>query len=462
MGISRIDKLIHESAGRSESLSHSTSSRSITFQILVGNETTDKAALMAHAAVSLALRSFTGPIHIYLGSARAAALYPGTQGLREELLELERRYGTSGRVKVVNGEPDGDLPTLRICQASGPGLLADAAGWISGINCALPAGVTAEIPAATFAVACVFARIFKATLLGRADDGSAWKFDVLNFQTVEGAPQDYTRQFVNLGKIGILGAGALGSAFSYVLNLSGWTAEADIIDFDFYEEPNHETSLLVGLQDVRQYPKKAERLAALLSERGPVKAKPIVTKITSQSAELVADRDFFICGVDNSETRRELDGVRACLLNAGVGGTAQDAGHVLLSRHLTADKRLSDIYPVTKGASGKSASQQNIPTDLQNECSRLQYESTSLAAPFIALASGSLLAASCAQKVLKIDVPVNYLKLDLFGVQAAMDARLTERVVMPEGLPVELVNETEIPALKDRAIGVPSPDWRLK
>ncbi|MNL74292.1 hypothetical protein D3C87_1999070 [compost metagenome] len=56
-------------------------------------------------------------------------------------------------------------------------------------------------------------------------------------------------------------------------------------------------------------------------------------------------------------------------------------------------------------------------------CSRLNYESASLAAPFIALAAGALLTVACAREALKVHARVNYIKIDLFGYQQAMDIR---------------------------------------
>lgn len=425
MSVSRIDKMIFETSGVT-SLLESTERRNVTFQIVVGDDTTTKSAMLAHAAVSIALRSLTGPIHLYIGNAIGLR----ELSLAEELLEVERLYDSSRRVKVMEGEPDQTITTIRLGSAKGAGLLADAAGWVAGINKMMSPNAMAEAPAACFAVACVFAKIFKEVVLGKPISQESWSFDLFNLVLNPTGGDAHVSLPVDFGDLGLLGAGALGSSFSFVLSLTNWKGRVDIIDFDKYEEPNHETTLLIGRRDVLQSPKKAERLSEVLNRHASIAASPHTVRVDHKSPELIVTRDIFVCVVDNSETRRILDHVNAgVLLNSGVGGTAYDAGHVLTTRHGPDDLMLSAYYTDDEGNVIRASDKDQIPVEFQDECSRLNYRSVSLAAPFIALASGALLAAACAREACKVRNPVNYVKIDLFGYQQAMDIRRPQRMI---------------------------------
>lgn len=426
MPISRIDKMIHERIGaENQELGKSGERRNLPFQIIMEAEVREKTAVMCHAAVSLALRSFNGPIPIHGLNENAVALglYEGITNLRDELKEVARLYGAPDRLEFRSDSPKENLPSLRLGNAQGPGLIADAAGWVAGINQSLPEGAPAEVPACLFAVACAFTRIFASTVLGAKDKNTSWLFDVMNLETVKEAPANCTSTAINFGRMGILGAGAIGNAVAYGLFLSRWKGIVDVIDYDLYEEPNNETSLLIGIPDVLAAHPKAKRLAEIIS-RGDIQAIPHEKEINAESSELRIRRDVFICGVDNSPTRRELDHAASDLiLNAGVGGTALDAGHVLLSIHGADDPLLSTLYaedPPKRVTTGKEKA---YPADFSDECSRLSYDSASLAAPFIALASGALLLACCAGHALKNESKRNYLKVDLLGFQSAIGER---------------------------------------
>jgi hypothetical protein len=150
-------------------------------------------------------------------------------------------------------------------------------------------------------------------------------------------------------------------------------------------------------------------------------------EVSSNSAELRERRDLFVCAVDNSETRRALDAVSApFIINAAVGGSRLDAGHVLMSRHGPDEATLSSLYP-DRGDGGGSNADDSAPQEVQDACSRVAYAGVSLAAPFIATAAAALAMTECGRRVLRDDTGPNYLKLDVFGKQQALQIERKRR-----------------------------------
>jgi hypothetical protein len=210
----------------------------------------------------------------------------------------------------------------------------------------------------------------------------------------------------------LLGAGAIGSAFGWLVSLDGSRARVAVVDHDAYEQPNEETSLTVGKADVLARHRKAAHLAARLRDAG-IDADPHDDRVDEHSPLLRWPWDVFVCAVDNVPTRRALDAVNArILVNAGVGGDADAAATVLWTRHGESDPRLSQIYSADHRDAHKPA---RIPKEVrQDECSRTLYEGVSMAAPFVALAAASLLIASCAHAALGMSVTPNEVEFDMF------------------------------------------------
>lgn len=174
--------------------------------------------------------------------------------------------------------------------------------------------------------------------------------------------------------------------------------------------------MLISRDDELRRGAKARALADLVGAGNAVRAEHVITDVSADSPVLAHNWDLFVCAVDNPETRRILDGLNvACLVNGGVGGSVRDAGHVLCSRHAPSDVPLSALYP-DRGIK-PTQRPQDAPTEIRDDCSRIAYQGVSMAAPFLGVASGALLLAVCAQWRLGLDVPANYLKLDLLGQQ---------------------------------------------
>ncbi len=416
MRVSRVDKLLNVRMA-APSLALSRQSRSVPLAIVLHDLEPVKRAVMAHVAATLALRCFTGPILVY-GDPRAVGVGSQHGTLGDQLLESAAAFGEAGRIQWRDGSPSSQ-PIIHIGGA-GAEFVANAAGWVAGVNTWLPGYLPAEVPASVFAVSCVFAQVFSKTLLG-GGHAHSWTFSVSDLAVGVDAPAAHTLASIECGQVGVLGAGAIGSAFAYTLWLSDWTAGLDILDGDSYDEPNLETTCLIGKDQVMRCRPKAAALAEA-STRSGLRASGRHVVVDRGSPELDIPRSTFVCAVDNPETRRILDSTSAgLLLNGAVGGAARDAGLVLFTRHGAADPLLSERYPERKVVAGPIDEAARVPVEIRDECSRVAYDGVATAAPFLATATAAMLAAACAE------VPPgapNYLKLDLFGRQDRVDRRL--------------------------------------
>jgi molybdopterin/thiamine biosynthesis adenylyltransferase len=420
MSVSRIDKLVHGHTG-APSLAQTRSSRNVQFNIVLHDIEPVKRAVMAHVATTLGLRCFTGPVWLY-DDPGATGIWPHRGPLRKLILESAAAYGHPERIRWTSGTPSEGI-TLHIGAEAGGEFVADAAGWVAGVNTELPKRLPAEVPASVFAVSCTFAQLFNKTLLGR-ERRHPWTFSVRDLAAGVDAPAAHTLAAIDCGQVAVLGAGAIGSAFAYTVWLSNWTASLDIYDRESYDEPNLETTCLIGNDHVVQCRPKAPALAEAASRPG-LRVAGHQVEIRRDSPELDIQRSTFVCAVDNPETRRILDSTRAdLLLNAAVGGAVLDAGQALFTRHGVADPALSKRYPERTPVATQNRPDARLPEEVQDDCSRVAYEGVATAAPFIATATAAMLAAACAE--IPPDAP-NYLKLDLFGLQDRVDRRFLAR-----------------------------------
>jgi hypothetical protein len=210
-----------------------------------------------------------------------------------------------------------------------------------------------------------------------------------------------------------IGAGAVGSGLAHVLRHSGWQGHVEFVDKQVYEEPNHETTMLISQQNARDCLRKAETLARLL-DSSTVTSHGVLATIDKHHPLLAQDWRALVVGVDNPQLRRALDDVSMPTYNAAVGGSREDAGHLLWSRHdsMVGDHLLSSLYPPELVETPDTST---APTDIVDECSRVAYANVSLAAPFLGLSAGALLAAGLARPGDAM-IP-NHFKLDLLGLQ---------------------------------------------
>lgn len=417
MAISRIDKIINERT-RSPSLAQSRDARGLRVNLVLSEIEPNKLAVMSHVATTLALRVFTGPVYLY-GNPDGPGVHGGTLG--SQLAQMATSFGAPERIRWNPGSRL-DGPTLFIGGTVGD-FIADAAGWVSGVNSPLPRDLPAEAPACVFAVSCAFAQLFNKSLFG-VDSPHPWTFSVRDLRVAPPAPPAYALTPIDFGRAAVLGAGAIGSAFAYTLWLSTWTGSLEIYDRDAYDEPNLETTCLIDQEHVVRCLPKAPALATAAKRRG-LHTTGYQVDITASSPELAAQRTTFVCAVDNPETRRLLDSVAAdILLNGAVGGSARDSGQVLFSRHGPTDPPLSVRYRERPAGDQVGIDAAHVPQEVEDACSRVAYEGVAAAAPFIATTTAAMLAAAC------VDIPEeapNYLKLDLFGLQDRVDSRRDPR-----------------------------------
>jgi hypothetical protein len=415
MSYSRISKLVFDVGTTSiDSLREAERQRAADFVIVVGDRPSSTALILARTATALALRCFGGKI-VVCAPATAARV---RDGVAREAAE----YGASDRLRIDSDYAATSAPCIGLGARVGDAF-ADASGWTAFVNILSESDLPAAAPAAVFATCCAFAKVFAARVLGRPASTEAWSFFMSTLEPREHTERTSTN--LDLGRIGLLGAGAIGSAFCFALMLSGWAVDLEIFDDDAYVEPNQETTFLIGLPEVLRGRRKALALAGILKDNG-IAARGRVVRVDAESELLRTRRDVFACAVDNAETRRALDAVNAAaLINAAVGGSAEDAGHVVCSRHLNSDLSLSSLYSGERGSD--PSARRAAPSEVRDDdCSRLAYNSVSMAAPFLGGAAGALLLAQCASIKSGLTLPINYIKLDLLNLQSKMQRELKQ------------------------------------
>lgn len=402
MNISRISKAVAEMR-RAEHFQEAEDVRNCDVDLILPGRLSATDRMIAQTVVALALRCFNGKIRVH------------TPALDAECVELmQRETAKVGPPQRLDIDPKqlGDWQiAVAACHPSAVSL--DASGWVSRINGKFAERTPAAAPAITFGSACAVAKLFNRAVLGktsRADE--QWDFSLLQFKT---GSEDSQRasQNTDLGRIGLLGAGAIGSAVGYVLSLTRWRGILEIIDPEVFEGPNLETCILANVTDVNRPMSKALSLGSVFTGH-PISAKPHQVRVEEGDNLLKEKWGTFICAVDNSPTRRILDDVTTdLLLNAGLGDSREDAGWVFWTRHTQTDPKLSSFYPAQKDAGPDTP----VPSEFREKCSRMAYQGVSLALPFVALAAGSLLAASLYQRAQNRLAEVGLLQMDLLGKQ---------------------------------------------
>ncbi len=428
--ISRLDKYVVETA-RLKSLNDAAKRRNQPICIVIGMNEPQKTAVMSRAATALALRSLKGPVKIYFqGSSWHGS--PLLAKLRDDFCAEAELCGAADRLNIDVGVPHNGH-SLHIGTNGVNGISVDAYGWTASINSNIQREQAAVAPAAIFAVCCGFAKLFSEAVIGNASQGKErWDFSLMNFSRLTQNEQEIrTCSNLNLGRIGLLGAGAIGAGFMFALIMSGWSAKVDIIDDDRYEEPNLETTMLTSKKAVLDCSFKAPHLSSIGELNPQLVCRPIKKRISGDSEELSQFRNLLVCTVDNTETRRILDSANVeAVLNGATGGTRLDSGHVLYSRHKRAvDPPLKNLYSVEGKEENTNAMDTDVPLEVaHDECSRIAYKGVSLAAPFMGLAVGSLLLAGCAHRVINAEPSINYLKLDLMGLQSKYQSELKKNI----------------------------------
>ncbi len=371
---------------------------------------------LVRSAVALTLRCFLGKTLVV---AEPGATLPAE--LVNEVKAEAAAYGETDRVSFVAAAHADRLVLGLGCSCAG--VFVDAHGWSVSVN-ELGPRLAPTAPAAAFAAAAGVAKLF-ASIIGRDSPvvHEAWTAPLLDLP----AGDDLWAEppIIELGRVIVIGAGAIGAGLGHVLRGSGWRGDVLYVDSQRYDEPNHETTLLISKDAAMRQRPKAATLARLVESRGIV-ARGVEEHIVENHPLLTEPAAALVCAVDNVDTRQLLDRTAAAVVfNAGVGGSRLDAGHVLWTRHDRETPPLSTLYRTSADPRGaRSGGPSDIVTD---ECSRFAYESVSLAAPFMGLAAGALLAAGLAQHALGMSAPTNYLKLDLLGLQRWSTRRVMRR-----------------------------------
>jgi len=423
MGINRTDKLVAGILGL-DSLSVAGDLRIRAVEIVVAERPLRHIRGMVHAVGCLLLRCFRGNVWIRGVDGHGERCLVVIETLAEKLREESFSHSGVDRI-VVGAAPTG---TIRI----GIGVLLDgaisidAAGWSIGVNQLLESREVAVAPAAAFAAACGVGKLFAVEVLGRSGVAvESWSFSLAGMHLLHNERGPDLAVISNLGRIGVLGAGAVGSAIGYILLQASFDVEVIVIDDDVYAEENLDTTLLLERATALKGLPKAKALSSSLSREG-LHASAHIERVERGSLILKQPFDSFICAVDNAESRRELDGSQAGLLiNAGVGGSSRDAGHVICSKHVAQSQPLSALYPPAIGNQPKVA-EEHLPREIRADlCSAVvdQYRGVAMAAPFIALTAASLTVAVAMRHSLGAVSGPLVMKMDVLGIQSMMELR---------------------------------------
>ena len=406
MSISRISKAIAEVRG-DKKFQDALDVRNKDIDIYLPHNLTDTHRLMARTATALILRCFKGKIRFHLSS-------PDAQVLKF----IESEAGKMGCIERLDFKSTETGPwRLALGCKENNAICADASGWTARINDVFGKRKAAAPPALTFAVSCAVAKLFNCSIFGNDRNAfETWDFCLLRFLIGQHEPIEAIQ--IDLGRIGLLGAGGVGSAVGFVLSLSDWVGQLEIIDFDYFEEPNLETCLMVSVPDINRPLRKAASLANNFRKH-TINSKERDFKVEAGVPILAERWDAFVCGVDNPETRLVLDNVNAgILLNAGLGASREDVGWVLFTRHVNGIPPLSAMYRAS--ASDALLSREDVPEEFREKCLRKDYQGISLALPFVGLAAGSLLASGIYQYSIKQPTAITSIRLDLFAKQQRM------------------------------------------
>jgi hypothetical protein len=200
---------------------------------------TNTSVTLARAAMALALRCFSGPLQVM-------GLNQISSELRAAVTQEAAAYGAPRRLSFEKRQL-GPL-TLGLSCRSGDSPFVAAAGWIAGINREI-AGPTPESPAAAFAAAAGIAKLFL-VMLGAPTTAvqESWQLSLWTLTSEGAAPEGDN---IDIGRVLAIGAGAVGSGLAHVLRHSGWQGHVEFVDKQVYEEPNHETTMLISQQNAR-------------------------------------------------------------------------------------------------------------------------------------------------------------------------------------------------------------------
>lgn len=411
MNISRITKAIAV-ARPAQNYKDAENIRDKSIDLYLSPQPTETDYQMAQVATALVLRCFKGKIRVH-------SSYSNT--LLRALLEAEGQK--MGAVERLDFSPGESGPwRLAIGHQIPDAISADASGWTARINGVFSEKSPAAPPAITFAIACAVAKLFNHAIFDAHQNAQeSWDFCLLRFLSGGHVPIRLDRQ-INIGRIGLLGAGATGSALGCVLSISDWSGKLEVIDDDIYQEPNLETCVFADIRDVNRPLHKALALAESLKGK-KIEAIERRCRVETGAKLLTEQWDAFVCAVDNPETRRILDDTNArILLNAGVGSSKHDLGWVLWTQHGDGGHaKLSSLYQADSEV--ETAGEDDVPEEFREKCSRISYQGVSLALPFVGLAAGSLLAASLFQHASGKRTPLSFIQLDLFGKQHRMTVR---------------------------------------
>lgn len=213
----------------------------------------------------------------------------------------------------------------------------------------------------------------------------------------------------------ILGLGHLGQAYLWSLATLPYPKPGDVElllnDFDKVVPANVETGLLLSARDHQRY---KTRICARWLERTGFRTRLIERRFGSDFRCDGKEPQIALCGFDNNEGRRALDGAGfSRVIECGLGGTA-DNFDVLNLHTLPNSRSAGDIWPTdadVNDASGKAETNAAY-RELADSCGRIFLAGKAVAVPFVGATAGAIVIAE-ALRLLHAGPSYGQLKLRL-------------------------------------------------
>lgn len=442
--ISRLDKLVKERMPAGTTLADAAGLRQMPLAITCVHWHEPQAQAVIYTLVNLALRTFKGPIYLVGLAGEPAVMTWGVTAagtFHSVLTRLAADIDDAARLLMMPAPPD--VPLVAVGEPATaiepPAITICAEGWGVALNTPLPEEFRGLNPVSAVLGACFVVAKLLAKALG--DDVLGEQLVLSSFDYSRGRPKAILPSWPANGilpPISLLGGGAIGNGFIYTALLAPNRGTAlNVIDGDWYQRENLETSLAVTKGMVEREAMKAEAMAELARLRFTT-PWAVDRRIQEGDPLLQTNLGLVVLGPDNVEARLLFENANTLgLLNGGIGGDVPGSeGVTMISCHGLGRRTLEYLYRFTprsgpSAKAGTSADEVLASTDASgvnrdrlaefagDPCSMLSYMGASIGASFLGGAVGAMLYGEVIKTAL---IPgyhsPSYASFDLFGLLA--------------------------------------------